>query len=553
VAAVRHEVEMKVNFETHPSKYRHWLLEIVDDVAKLTLKTTEDGGLKPGYKLKLNSYDLAVDIELADAIERIRFEHPQVSMVTITGGIDKMFCAGANIHMLSQSGHSFKVNFCKFTNETRLGMEDASKYSGIRFLCAANGIAAGGGYELALACDKILLVDDGNSAVSLPEVPLLGVLPGTGGLTRLVDKRKVRKDLADAFCTIAEGAKAKKALEWDLVDAIASQRDFAQKVTSLENEMKGPSRGKQGVKLEPLNPNFSDHTINYRYVTLELKSEKRICEMTIAAPSKEQPTQPDEMVKWGDELWALRAFREISDAILQLRLNYSEIALIVFKTTGDAKKILDFEQALATNLKSDVPHWYATELLSLMRRAFKRIDVTSKSMTAVVDGDSCYAGSLAELLFCADQSFMMEAGSQVQLGAFNRGLLPMGNGLSRLEQRFSGQKDKVEAAQGASMDGPLDAAMCQKLGLVTHALDEIDFDEELRLFCEERASLSPDALTGMEASLRFSGPETLETKIFSRLSAWQNWIFIRDNATGEKGALTNYGKPTRPQFDFERC
>lgn len=542
---------MNINFETNPSSYRHWLFEINNDVARLTLKTQEDG-LRPGYKLKLNSYDLAVDIELADAVERIRFEHPNVSLVTITGGLEKMFCAGANIHMLSQSAHSFKVNFCKYTNETRLWIEDASKYSGIRFLCAANGIAAGGGYELALACDKILLMDDGNSAVSLPEVPLLAVLPGTGGLTRLVDKRKVRKDLADAFCTIAEGVKGKKAVDWDLVDAIASKGDFASAVSKLEQEMKGPARGTQGVKLEPLAPVFEGDEIKYRYVTVKLMPEKRMSEVIVSAPDKAQPTDPEQMRQMGDELWALRVYRELSNAILQLRFNYSEIGLTLFRTKGDAAKILDFEKALAGNIQSSAPHWYAVELLSLMRRTLKRVDVTSKSMAAIIDADSCFAGSLLELLFCADQTYLQH-GASIHPGVMNRGLLPMGNERSRLEQRYSGQKEKFEAAYGASMDGPLDSDACEKLGLVTHALDEIDFDDELRIFCEERASLSPDALTGMEASLRFSGPETLESKIFARLSAWQNWIFTRDNATGEKGALTNYGKPTRPQFDFERC
>lgn len=545
---------MNINFETHPSLYRHWTLEIANESAKLTLKTQEDGGLREGYKLKLNSYDLSVDIELADAIERIRFEYPGVSVVTITGGLEKMFCAGANIFMLAQSDHSFKVNFCKFTNETRLNMEDASKFSGIRFLCAANGITAGGGYELALACDQILLIDDGNSAVSLPEVALLGVLPGTGGLTRLVDKRKVRRDLADAFCTLAEGVKGKKAIDWNLVDRTATQGEFAQTVQEMEGKLKGGRSADVGVRLPALLPKIAPGSISYRYVDLRINEGKRQAELTIVAPSTKQPTDIQQMVEAGDALWTLRAYRELGDAILQLRFNYPDVALVTFKTTGDFRNILDLEAALLKELQSSSPHWYGVELVSLMRRVFKKIDVTSKSMIALVEGNSCYAGSLCELLLCADQSFMtLDKEINVHFNDLNRRFLPMSNGMSRMEQRFSGDKDKYLEMLRLSEHGAFDVESCEKMGLVTHALDEIDYEEEVRIFCEERASLSPDALTGMEASLRFSGPETMESKIFARLSAWQNWIFTRSNATGESGALTNYGKPTRPQFNYTRC
>lgn len=498
--------------------YKHWKLNFDQKIAWLLLDIDENQGFSPGYKLKLNSYDLSVDIELADIVSRIRFEHPQVRVVVISSANERVFCAGANIFMLGQSSHAFKVNFCKFTNETRLAIEDASMNSGIRFLCAANGTTAGGGYELALACDEIWLIDDGNSAVSLPEVPLLGVLPGTGGLTRLVDKRHVRRDLADIFSTSIEGIKGARAVEWKLVDAVIPKSSYRDAIANRARELAdaAPVCTEPSITLAPLG--------EHEYVTLNIDTNKRNAEICIAGPRSV------------DTFWALQAYRELDAVILKLRFDYPEIGIWILKTSGDPRLLLEAENPQM-----------AREILLHQKRVLKRLDVSSRSLVTVIDAQSNFTGSLAELVFLSDRSFMLECDeAKITLSDMNFGPLPMGNGLTRLQSRFYGQNVHIEK-------GSFNSSACQKLGLVSSMLDEIDFDDELRIFLEERASLSPDALSGMEANLRFVGPETLETKIFARLSAWQNWIFIRNNATGETGALTNYGKPTRAQFDFKRC
>ncbi len=547
---------MFIQFQTHPDSYHHWRLSVKNQIARLVLDVKEDKGLFSDYKLKLNSYDLSVDIELADAVFRIRFEHPEVKVVVISSGNERAFSAGANIFMLGQSSHEFKVNFCKFTNETRLYMEDASLNSDIHFLCAASGTTAGGGYELALACDEIILVDDGNSAVSLPEVPLLGVLPGTGGLTRLVDKRKVRKDLADVFCTLSEGIKGDRAVSWNLVDAVVSKSNFQEtvekRVQTIARQAEKSSH--QGIKLAPITCHSKYNIFKYDYVHLEIDAVKRLAQITIEAPRAPEPESVDAILEMGSELWALKAFRELDEAILKLRFNFPEIGLIVFKSKGNPTYIMESEKSLLQLSKTQKPFWFAKEVLLHMKRVLKRIDVTSRSIVALVEPKSAFAGSLAELVFAADRSYMLSSDeSFIYLSNINHETLPMGNGLSRLEARYYGAPAVLEKVQQRFSEGPIDAKTCQTLGLVTYVLDEIDYEDEVRLFLEERTCLSPDALTGMEANLRFIGPETLETKIFSRLSAWQNWIFIRDNATGPTGALSNYGKPTRPQFDFTRC
>lgn len=538
---------MLVEFQKHPDSYRHWKFQVEQDLARLTLQVNEDAGLFEGYKLKLNSYDLSVDMELADALMRIRFEHPQVKAVVITSANDRIFSAGANIFMLGLSSHSFKVNFCKFTNETRLAMEDASACSGIRFLCAANGITAGGGYELALACDEIVLVDDGSSAVSLPEVPLLGVLPGTGGLTRVVDKRKVRRDLADFFCTTAEGVKGQRAVEYKLVDQAIPKSEWHAGVEARAQKLAASSQRKKAlrpIELKPLTCDKQEGFLSYDNVKVMLNSKKRMAEVKVLAPTGEEPKTLEAFYAKGSDLWVLKTYRELEDAILQLRFNHPDVGLIVFKTEGNPNHVLEAEQTLLSHVAS--ADSFANEILLYMKRVLKKIDVTSRSMAALVEPGSAFAGSLAELVLIADRSYMLSSAekNEMILSPMNQGSLPMGNGLTRLETRYISQ---------VSTTGPLDAHACEQLGLVTFVLDEIDYEDEVRIFLEERTSFSPDALTGMEANLRFVGPETLETKIFARLSAWQNWIFTRDNATGEQGALTNYGKPTRPQFNFERC
>jgi benzoyl-CoA-dihydrodiol lyase len=542
----------QVHFETSPDKYRHWKLSFDGPVATLSMDVQEDAGLSPDYRLKLNSYDLGVDIELADAVQRIRFEHPEVHTVVINSLKERIFCAGANIFMLRGSTHAWKVNFCKFTNETRLAMEDASEHSGIKFLAALNGICAGGGYELALACDEILLVDDGNSAVSLPETPLLGVLPGTGGLTRVVDKRKVRRDLADFFGTIAEGVKGRRAVEWRLVDAVYPTSQFKDRVASRARELAAqsdrPASG-PGITLTPLNPTVTEDALRYSQVAVEIDRDKRVATLTVQAPEGEQPSTPDAIVAAGDQFWPLRAFRELDDAILRLRLNEPLIGTVVLKATGDPAQVLAVDETLVANMD----HWLVREIVHFMKRTLKRVDLTSRSFFALIEPGNAFAGSLFELALAADRSYMLDDVEQpnaIALSKMNGGPLKMSNGLTRLQTRYLAEPDRVQELLDEGK--PFDPQEALEAGLVSFAPDELDWDDEVRLAIEGRAALSPDALTGMEANLRFAGPETMETKIFGRLTAWQNWIFIRPNAVGEKGALTAYGSQSRPEFDYNR-
>jgi benzoyl-CoA-dihydrodiol lyase len=542
-----------ITFETHPSQYRHWKLAFDGPVATLSMDVREDAGLGPDYRLKLNSYDLGVDIELADAIQRLRFEHPDVHAVVITSLKERVFCAGANIFMLGGSSHGFKVNFCKFTNETRLAIEDASANSGIRFLAAVNGTCAGGGYELALACDEIALVDDGASAVSLPETPLLGVLPGTGGLTRVVDKRKVRRDLADVFSTVAEGVKGKRAVEWRLVDAVYPKSRFEQDVRRRAQELAAqsdrPSSG-PGIELRPLNARQTGDGIEYSTVTLAIDRSRRTAELTIEAPDGPQPDLPDAILAAGDRFWPLRAFRELDDAILRLRVNEPEIGTILVRAAGDPEAVLAVDRTLAAHQG----HWLVREIVLFIKRTLKRLDLTSRSFYALIEPGNAFAGTLFELALAADRAYMLDNPDRpntIALSAMNGGAYPMSNGLSRLGVRFLGEPEKPAAA--LAHGSAFDPQAAFEAGLVTSVPDDLDWDDEVRLAIEERASLSPDALTGMEANLRFAGPETLETKIFGRLTAWQNWIFQRPNAVGERGALKAYGREGRPEFDWRRC
>jgi benzoyl-CoA-dihydrodiol lyase len=540
-----------VDFETRPDLYKHWRLRFEGPVAILAMDVQEDAGLSAAYRLKLNSYDLGVDIELADAIQRIRFEHPETRAVVITSLKERIFCAGANIMMLREASHGWKVNFCKFTNETRLAIEDASQHSGIRFLAALNGICAGGGYELALACDEILLVDDGNSAVSLPEAPLLGVLPGTGGLTRVVDKRRVRRDLADFFSTLVEGVKGKRAVAWRLVDAIHPTSQFDEAVRKRAHELAAQRAGDTptGIRLGPLNPTVTDAAVTYSAVSLTFNREKRTAELIVHAPSGPQPDGPDAIAKAGDQFWPLRAFRELDDALLRLRLNEPLIGTIVIRTEGDPEAVLAIDRALAAHQTN----WLVREITLLMKRTLKRLDLTSRTFFAFIEPGSAFAGSLFELALAADRSYVLDDPDRdnfIWLSPMNAGLLPMGNGLSRLQTRFLGDDSTVDRL--LKQAGPYAAAAALEAGLVTFAPDEIDWDDEVRLAVEARAAFSPDVLTGLEANLRFAGPETMETKIFGRLTAWQNWIFQRPNAVGEKGALQAYGQQGRPEFDWKR-
>jgi len=540
-------------FETHPSHYRHWKLSFAGPVATLRLDVQEDAGLGDDYRLKLNSYDLGVDIELADAIQRIRFEHPDVRTVVVTSGKERVFCAGANIFMLGGASHGFKVNFCKFTNETRLAIEDASLNSGLSFIAAVNGICAGGGYELALACDEIILVDDGTSAVSLPETALLGVLPGTGGLTRVVDKRKVRRDLADAFCTVAEGVKGKRAVAWRLVDAVIPTSRFSDGVQEralARAAMSDRPAGATGIRLGPLSPRVSDDAIAYSSVTLRLDRARRTADVTVAAPESAQPATPPSIAAAGDQFWPLRAFRELDDALLRLRFNEPEIGTVIVRTSGDPALVLDVDRALNAH-RND---WLVREVVHFIKRTLKRLDVTSRSFFALIEPGSAFAGTLFDLALACDRIYMLDDSDNpntIALSPMNAGAYEMGNGLTRLQTRFLGDPGRVEVL--LARDAPFDAAEALDDGLVTFAPDDLDWDDEVRLAIEERAALSPDALTGMEASLRFAGPETMETKIFGRLSAWQNWIFQRPNAIGEHGALKVYGREGRPEFDWKRC
>lgn len=545
-----------VDYQTSPDRYRHWTLAVDGTIATLTMTVDEDGGLREGYKLKLNSYDLGVDIELHDAVQRIRFEHPQVRTVVVTSGRDRIFCSGANIFMLGKSSHAWKVNFCKFTNETRNGLEDSSQHSGLKFLAAVNGACAGGGYELAAACDEILLVDDRSSSVSLPEVPLLGVLPGTGGLTRLTDKRKVRHDHADIFCTTSEGVRGERAKDWKLVDAIAKPAQFAQAVREhalkLAEASDRPADAK-GVTLTPLQREFTGDGVNYGVVSVVIDRAARTATLTVKAPSVAQPADIAGIEAAGVNWWPLQMARELDDAILHLRTNETEIGTWVLKTAGEAQAVLACDAVLAAHAS----HWLVRETIGLIRRTFARIDVSSRSLFALIDEDTCFAGTLAELAFAADRSYMLalpdspQAAPALTLSAMNFGPLPMVTGQSRLARRFYDDEAQLAALQ-AKAGEPLDADAAMALGLVTANPDDIDWADEIRLALEERASMSPDALTGMEANLRFNGRENMATRVFGRLSAWQNWIFNRPNAVGELGALKVYGSGSKARFDFDR-
>jgi benzoyl-CoA-dihydrodiol lyase len=541
-----------INFETTPESYKHWKLALDGAVATLSMDVQEDETLADGYKLKLNSYDLGVDIELADAVQRLRFEHPEVQVVVVTSLKPRIFCAGANIYMLGTSSHAFKVNFCKFTNETRCAIEDASRNSGQRYVAALNGTASGGGYELAIACDEIYLVDDGNSAVSLPEVPLLGVLPGTGGLTRLVDKRKIRRDRADVFSTLAEGLKGKRAKEWGLIDGYFPTSKFQDALGAhVESLVKdgGAKAAAKGIKLNPLQVEVSDAGREYKYVSVKLNREKRYADLTVRAPQGEQPATVEEMERLGDAYWPLQAYRELDDALLHLRMNELEIGLVCTHTEGDIDDVIAIDRTLLANRD----HWLAREIRLYMARVLRRLDLTAKSFFALIEPGSCFAGNLLELALSADRTYMLndpDARVEVATSEFNAGALPMSNGLTRLQSRFLAEPERVAEVLGH--EGALDAEAAEEVGLVTFAPDDLDWEDKIRVDIEERTSLSPDALTGMEASLRFAGPETMDTKIYGRLTAWQNWIFQRPNAVGPEGALTNYGKPTQAQFDYKR-
>ena len=540
-----------ISFETVPDRYRHWKLEVDGSIARLSLDVQEDEGLRPGYQLKLNSYDLGVDIELQDAIQRLRFEHPAVRCVIVSGSDERIFCAGANIHMLGASTHAFKVNFCKFTNETRLSIEDATENSGQHYLAALNGPCAGGGYELALACSDIVLVDDRNSSVSLPETPLLAVLPGTGGLTRLVDKRKVRRDLADVFCTTAEGVKGKRAVKWGLVDAVAPRSRFDEIVTERAKKLAAtsPARSETGVELTRLNKKVEEDSITYGYVHVTLDRGARTATLTVSAPDEVGPTDAAAIRTAGAAWWPLAAFRELDDALCHLRVNEHEIGLILLRTKGEIDTALGID-AVLDSLQDD---WFVKEVRLQMARALRRLDLTAKSLFALIEPGSCFAGTLFEIALAADRSYMLDDPDnpvEIAVSPMNAGAFPMTHGPNRMDVRFLGDPARAaEILQACERYGPEDA---DEAGLVTVMADDIDYEDEVRLAIEERASISPDALTGMEASLRFPGAENCDSKIFGRLSAWQNWIFQRPNAVGEQGALTLYGRPERPVFDFRR-
>jgi benzoyl-CoA-dihydrodiol lyase len=541
-----------ITFDTHPDRYKHWRLSFEKPVAWLTLDVAEDGGIVPGYKLKLNSYDLGVDIELHDALQRIRFEHPEIRSVVVTSGKERMFCAGANIYMLSTSSHAWKVNFCKFTNETRNGIEDSSRHSGLKFIAAVNGACAGGGYEVALACDEIVMIDDRSTTVSLPEVPLLGVLPGTGGLTRLVDKRKVRRDLADLFCTTADGVRAERAKAWNLVDHSAPPQRFRDTVAARAQALAALSdrpADAKGVTLPPLTRRIDDAGYHYSYVDVAIGAADRVATITVKGPDADPPRDLAGIMAVGAAWWPLAMARELDDAILMLRTNNLAHGTLVLKATGDPARVLACDAAMLAH-RDD---WFVRETTGMLRRTLARLDVSSRSVFAVIDEGSCFAGTLLELALAADRSYMLDAeeGPAIALSKMNFGPYAMVNGLTRLATRFNEDAaalDRIAVRSGA----PLDARSAIDLGLVTVTPDALDWEDEIRLAVEERASLSPDALTGMEASLRFAGRETMETKIFGRLSAWQNWIFNRPNAVGERGALKLFGSGSKAQFNWER-
>ncbi|WP_028353174.1 2,3-epoxybenzoyl-CoA dihydrolase [Bordetella petrii] len=545
----------RVDFQTEPARYRHWKLKFDGAIATLAMDVAEDGGLRPGYKLKLNSYDLGVDIELHDALQRIRFEHPEVRTVVVTSMKDRIFCSGANIFMLGLSSHAWKVNFCKFTNETRNGIEDSSRYGGLKFIAALNGACAGGGYELALACDEIVLVDDRSSAVALPEVPLLGVLPGTGGLTRVTDKRKVRHDHADIFCTLVEGVRGQRAKDWRLVDQVVKPAQFEAAVRARAEELAaGSDRPAQarGVTLTPLERRIEEDRLSYRYVEVVFDRDKRLATWTVRAPQAPVEQELDAIVAAGAAWWPLQMARELDDAILSLRTNEPDLGTWVFKTEGDIQAVLAADAAL----QQHGDHWFVRETAGMLRRTLARLDVTSRSIFALIEPGSCFAGTLFELALAADRIYMLDdedadSPAQIVVGERNFGAYPLVSGQSRLQRRFYEETLPLEAVRAAAGQ-LLPAARALELGLVTFAPDSIDWDDEVRLALEERRALSPDALTGLEANLRFGGRETMETRIFGRLTAWQNWIFNRPNAAGEKGALKLYGKGEQAAFDWNR-
>jgi len=550
--------DLRVDYQTHPSQYRHWQIQVEGPVATLLAGFDENAGLRPGYKLKLNSYDLGVDIELNDAVNRIRFEHPEVQTVVLTSARDKVFCSGANIFMLGLSSHAWKVNFCKFTNETRNGFEDSSRFTGLKLLAAVNGACAGGGYEVALACDEILLVDDRSSAVSLPEVPLLGVLPGTGGLTRVTDKRKVRHDLADIFCTSQEGVRGQKAVDWRLVDAIAKPAQFAAAVQAralklaASSSRPGLAAGATGVVLPPLQRQIEPDALRYSAVTVEIDRSRRVATFTVKAPSAPVAADVAGIEAAGASWFPLVLGRELEDAVLSMRTNELDIGTWLFKTEGSAAAV----QAMDAALLANQGHWFVRETTSLLRRTFSRIDLSSRSLFALVEPGSCFVGSYLELALACDRQYQLatvESGEPpvIAVGEANFGLYPMVTGESRLERRFYSEQPALDAVR-ARLNQPLDGAAAQALGLVTSAPDDIDWDDEVRLAIEERVAMSPDALTGMEANLRFNGRENMHTRVFGRLTAWQNWIFQRPNAVGEKGALKVYGKGDKAAFDWNR-
>ncbi len=549
----------RVDFRTDPAQYRHWRLTFDGAVATLAMDVAEDGGLRPGYKLKLNSYDLGVDIELHDALQRIRFEHPEVRSVVVTSMKYRIFCSGANIFMLGLSTHAWKVNFCKFTNETRNGIEDSSRHGGLKFIAALNGACAGGGYELALACDEILLIDDRSSSVALPEVPLLGVLPGTGGLTRVTDKRRVRHDHADIFCTLVEGVRGQRAKDWRLVDDVVKPARFEEEVRAralaLAQDSHRPA-DEQGVSLTPLHRTETETSLSYRYVDVQLDREKRQATWTVRAPQGRVETELPDIVAAGAAWWPLQMARELDDAILSMRTNELDIGTWILKTEGDAEAVLAADAALERH----ADQWFVRETAGMLRRTLARLDVTSRSLFALIEPGSCFAGTLLELALAADRSYMLDVEDdeaidgpppQIVVGERNFGAYPMVNGQSRLQRRFYGETQPLEAVR-AQAGRSLPASAALELGLITYAPDSIDWDDEVRLALEERRALSPDALTGLEANLRFGGQETMETRIFGRLTAWQNWIFNRPNAAGEKGALKLYGKGEQAAFDWNR-
>ena len=542
----------RLSLDTHPDRYVHWSFTREGAIATLAMNVQPDRAARAGeYVLKLNSYDLGVDIELFDAIQRIRFEFPEIRVLVVTSALDRVFCSGANIYMLGSSTHSYKVNFCKYTNETRLALEDLAEHSGVRTVAACNGTASGGGYELALACEKIVLIDDGNSAVSFPEAPLLGVLPGTGGLTRLVDKRRVRRDLADVFSTVAEGIKGRRAKKWNLVDEVVPRSKWGERVAQLAQEeaAQGTARDGAGITLRPIAPQATDQGLAYRYVDLTLGPQDTLATLVLRGPSSPQPETAEGFREAGDEAWVIRFFRELDDALVRLRFEFPRVGLVTIRSEGDPAAVVAAERSVV-QAQAD---WLGREIVQLMKRVLKRLDLTAKSLFALVEPGSCFAGSLLEVALAADRVYMLndpEEPVHLMLSPLNSGLLPMGNGLSRLQTRFLGDPERVEAVLAQS--GRIDTDTAEELGLVTFAPDDLDWEDEVRIAIEERANFSPDAMTGMEANLRFAGPETMETKIFGRLSAWQNWIFQRPNAVGEKGALSLYGKQIRPVFDPTR-